>query len=200
MVDIEAALTRKLGPLPAWGWGGALGVGVLAYRALHGGGAAGQSGSSGTVQTIGGDGASFDPSSIGSSGGGSGGSSGGTPVPDPVGGPTLPGVIGQVSSAFTLQSQLNDALQKLTGLMTQRAQIQTNINTTYDAINKLQDQYNAGSISKTTYSSKLATYQKTITTEKAQYSTLTTQITSAQTLIAGLKKKLAAIFAAPAAS
>jgi hypothetical protein len=36
-VDVKEALTRKLGPLPAWGWGVALGGGILAFRFIRGG-------------------------------------------------------------------------------------------------------------------------------------------------------------------
>lgn len=35
-IDVKAAATRKLGPLPAWAWGGVLGGGYLAYRLLTG--------------------------------------------------------------------------------------------------------------------------------------------------------------------
>lgn len=34
MVDLKEALTRKLGPLPVWAWGGIAGGGVLALRRL----------------------------------------------------------------------------------------------------------------------------------------------------------------------
>ena len=39
-VDAKEALTRKLGPLPAWGWGVAIGGAVLVARLFRGGGKA----------------------------------------------------------------------------------------------------------------------------------------------------------------
>ncbi len=36
-VDVGEALTRKLGPLPAWGWGIGIGGAILAVRVLRGG-------------------------------------------------------------------------------------------------------------------------------------------------------------------
>lgn len=40
-MDVAAAATRKIGPLPAWGWGVAIGGGFLAIRMLRGGGSGG---------------------------------------------------------------------------------------------------------------------------------------------------------------
>lgn len=37
-VDAKEALTRKLGPLPAWGWGVAIGGAILVAKLLRGGG------------------------------------------------------------------------------------------------------------------------------------------------------------------
>lgn len=37
-MNLGAALTRKIGPLPAWGWGVALGGSIVAVRMLRGGG------------------------------------------------------------------------------------------------------------------------------------------------------------------
>lgn len=37
-MNVGAALTRKIGPLPAWGWGVALGGAIVAARMLRGGG------------------------------------------------------------------------------------------------------------------------------------------------------------------
>lgn len=36
-MDVKAAATRKIGPLPAWGWGVAIGGALLAFRLLRGG-------------------------------------------------------------------------------------------------------------------------------------------------------------------
>jgi len=36
MPDWKAALTKKIGPLPAWGWGAVVGGGYLGYRMLSG--------------------------------------------------------------------------------------------------------------------------------------------------------------------
>ena len=44
-VDIKGSLTHKLGPLPAWGWGVALGGGYVAWRFITGGGSGGGGGS-----------------------------------------------------------------------------------------------------------------------------------------------------------
>jgi hypothetical protein len=70
MPDIRAALTRKIGPLPAWAWGGVVGGGLLAMRALTGGGS-GES--SPFVQPIAG-GEPFDFDAGAGAGGASGGS------------------------------------------------------------------------------------------------------------------------------
>lgn len=37
MPDIQEAATRKLGPLPAWGWGVAVGGAILVFRLFRGG-------------------------------------------------------------------------------------------------------------------------------------------------------------------
>lgn len=41
-MDVGSAVTRKLGPLPAWAWGLAIGGAVLAMRLVRGGGAGGE--------------------------------------------------------------------------------------------------------------------------------------------------------------
>lgn len=89
-MNIKAALTRKLGPLPAWGWGGILAAVVLVYRHLHPGSSTspdttgsatgltstGNPAITGTFPSGGGGGADFTPTdqSLGSGGGA------GTPV------------------------------------------------------------------------------------------------------------------------
>ncbi len=181
MIDVGAAATRKLGPLPTWAWAGVVGVGALAYRSLRGGGAAGHS--SGTQATIGGDGAGFSPPSMPDAAPYP--YEGGTPTAT-IGGDALPGVIGQVSSAFTLQQQLNDALAKLSTLLGTRSTLQTKLNANLDA-------YRAGKISKTTYTTRATDYNK-------QLATVNTQITSQNGLIADLKARLSKLFAAPAAA
>lgn len=71
MIDIQAAATRKIGPLPAFAWGGIVGGGILAWRILHGGSA---SGSSPYGQVIGGTGnINFEDGAGGGGGGGTGG-------------------------------------------------------------------------------------------------------------------------------
>lgn len=42
-IDVKAALSRKIGPLPAWGWGVAIGGGLLVWRMIRGGGSGGTS-------------------------------------------------------------------------------------------------------------------------------------------------------------
>jgi hypothetical protein len=44
-VNVGGALTRKLGPLPAWGWGVGIGGAILAVRVLRGGSISGGGGS-----------------------------------------------------------------------------------------------------------------------------------------------------------
>lgn len=75
MIDVGAALTRKIGPLPAVAWGAIIGGGVLVAKFLRGG----SDGSGGAPVVIGGD-PGIDL------GGGGGGSSGGNgpPVVDDV--------------------------------------------------------------------------------------------------------------------
>lgn len=46
-MDVKAAATRKIGPLPAWGWGVAIGGALLAFRFLRGGGSGGGGGGNG---------------------------------------------------------------------------------------------------------------------------------------------------------
>lgn len=183
-MDIGEALTRKLGPLPAWAWGGVVGIAALGYRALRGPGATGANSSSGAVHTIGGDGAGFDYGDLPDIG--SGGGSGGTPTLPPIGGDQLPGVIGNITAGFTLQQQLNDALSKLSQLIGQRSTIQNQINANLDA-------YRAHKITKAAYTKKNAQL-------RTQLATVNTQIGSQNGLIADLKARLAAIFAAPAAA
>lgn len=45
MIDVGAALTRKIGPLPAVAWGAIVGGGILVARVLRGGAQAGSSSS-----------------------------------------------------------------------------------------------------------------------------------------------------------
>lgn len=191
MINIGEAATRKLGPLPTWAWAGVVGVGVLAYRSLGGGGGSGRS--SGSQATIGGDGAGFSPPSMPDAAPYP--YEGGTPTQPPIGGGALPGVIdgdaltgviGQVSSAFTLQRQLNDALSRLSVLLGSRSTLQTKINANLDA-------YRAGKISKATYTNRKTQYEKELAEVKAK-------IDSQNSLIADLKARLAKLFAAPAAA
>lgn len=51
-VDLKAGLTRKIGPLPAWGWALAIGGGLLVWRAFRGkgGGSSGVIGSGGDFE------------------------------------------------------------------------------------------------------------------------------------------------------
>lgn len=78
-VDLKAALTKKLGPLPAWGWGLVLGGGYLGYRVLSGKGLSVSGSSSGnaveeTPQVF------EDTAGVSSGAGYSYGSGGGAPV------------------------------------------------------------------------------------------------------------------------
>ena len=36
-IQVSETLQRKIGPLPAWGWGAAIGGGLLAFKVLRGG-------------------------------------------------------------------------------------------------------------------------------------------------------------------
>lgn len=70
-VDVGGALTRKIGPLPAWGWGVAVGGAALAVKLMRGGGG----------------------------GGGGGGASDPTVIQVPTGGPSIPtDYIGQLGT------------------------------------------------------------------------------------------------------
>lgn len=51
-MNIGAALTRKIGPLPAWGWGVALGGAIVAARMLRGGGGGGDAGAKPVVVSV----------------------------------------------------------------------------------------------------------------------------------------------------
>lgn len=72
-MDVGGALTRKIGPLPVWAWGGVVGGSLLAYRALTGSGGGGAVSSA--VTPVGG--GLADPSE----GSGGGGASAETPTP-----------------------------------------------------------------------------------------------------------------------
>lgn len=78
MINVAEAATRKIGPLPAFAWGGIVGGGVLAWRMLHGGGGGGAS--SAFVQPVGGPGMDFE------GGGGGGAAEGPATTLPPVGG------------------------------------------------------------------------------------------------------------------
>jgi len=77
-VDLKAGLTRKIGPLPAWGWAVAIGGGLLVWRFARGGSGGGSS------SVIGGGGDAETPSGV--SGGVSGGALGSLPIPGTIGG------------------------------------------------------------------------------------------------------------------
>jgi hypothetical protein len=51
-VDVKGALTHKFGPLPAWGWGVALGGGILVWRYVRGGASSGQQAASSGTPTF----------------------------------------------------------------------------------------------------------------------------------------------------
>lgn len=95
MINIGEAATRKIGPLPAFAWGGIVGGGILAFKMLRGDGNSGAS--SPFVQPVGGPGMDFDDHD---SGGGSGGS-GGTPTPPPIGSGTT-GVVNTQATTYKL--------------------------------------------------------------------------------------------------
>lgn len=181
MPDIGEALTRKLGPLPTWAWGGVVGGAVLGVRLLTGG-RGGASG--GAVASVGGDGA--DLPTPGSSGGfdfGDTPSAGG----DPIGG-VLPGVVDSIAdfSGFAaLQQQLSASQQSLSSLQTARAN-------EWRIIADIKQNYSAGKISAATRDRQLADHN-------AKVATLNGQITTTTSTIDSLRAQIAAIFAAPAA-
>lgn len=81
MPDIKAALTKKIGPLPAWGWAVAIGGGYLVFRAVRGGGGGGSSSVIG-----GGDTSTPTGSTIPGFSGTSSGDVGTVPIPGTIGG------------------------------------------------------------------------------------------------------------------
>lgn len=82
MADMKAMLTKKLGPLPAWGWGVVIGGGYLGYRLVSG---------KGMLPASAGAGESDADTSGMTAGGGSGtGSSGGYSDPSGSYAPTTP--------------------------------------------------------------------------------------------------------------
>lgn len=115
MIDIKEAATRKIGPLPAFAWGGIVGGAVIAWRVLHGQPAGGSSG----VQVIGGTG--NIPFEDGAGGGGGGG--GGTTNPPGTGSPPVGGSSGTVSNtqpttyklSIISRTQLKDTSGKVIG-------------------------------------------------------------------------------------
>jgi hypothetical protein len=58
MPNLKAGLTKKIGPLPAWGWAVAIGGGILAFRLFRGGG------SHGSDSVIGGGGDASTPTGV----------------------------------------------------------------------------------------------------------------------------------------
>lgn len=105
MIDVGAALTRKIGPLPAVAWGGIIGVGVLVARTLRGGGTGGSGGSPTIVGADLGD----------LSGGGGGSSNPGPPTVDNGEHPAAPPPLRVV---ITTKTSLYDAAHKLVGHVT----------------------------------------------------------------------------------
>lgn len=185
MINVGEALGRRLGPLPAWAWGGIVGVGLLVWRSTDRSSSSSATVGGATVG-VGGQGASLASPPVqldGSSGSDAGTAAAGTAI---VGGDGFPGVIGRFSSAFTLQQQLNDALARLSALAQQKASINDSINANLDA-------YRSRRISKATYTNRNAIYTK-------QLSTVGAQLTATTSSIADIRARLAALFAAPAAA
>lgn len=180
MPDIQAAATRKLGPLPAWGWGVAVGGAVIAFRIVRGKPATGSSQPSPTATVVGG-------------GGMIGTGPDATPTDSFSGANSL---VEQLQSELGTQSGLIDALQgtvktltdyqalqtKLSGLLKSRADAlynlahwQTALNTYKDALAKCKT-----TTCKKTQNANIATANKNIATYTKQAGDLNTQITGVQ--------------------
>lgn len=91
-MNIVASLKRKIGPLPAWGWGAALAAVLLVYRRLRGTTTATTSATT-DLGAAAANGSSSDPNAIGAYGGsGSGGGGAGlTPSDQTIASPDLSG-------------------------------------------------------------------------------------------------------------
>lgn len=176
MPDIGAALTRKLGPLPAWAWGAVVGGAVLGTRMLRGGS---PGASSGLVRSVGGDGASYDFDGSPTGQGPGGGSA--TPT-TPI---DIPGVYGAFGAAFALQQQVSEALRDLSTAQRDR-------NYANDQIEVARRRYFDGAISATERDSLISRYE-------SDRDAAGGRITAANTRIDSLQQQLTAIFAAPAA-
>lgn len=103
-IDVQEAATRKIGPLPAWGWGVAIGVGFVALRFVRGSGG-------GTTTTV------IQPTDPAAGGQGEPGEPGEPGGPGETGatGPAGPaGPAGQISAQFTAAlNQIFDYQQEL---------------------------------------------------------------------------------------
>jgi hypothetical protein len=172
-VDVPEAVTRKIGPLPAWGWVVAISGAVIVFRLLKGG-SAGGSGSSGII--------SGAPTTVGGAGttdlsGGAGDIIGSGPA----------GILSQLQTDISksgavqaLQAQLINLLNNRSSLLSKDAQLRVNLNRYNDLLRAC----------------KTAACKKTnkahVTTVSAQIKSNSSAITALNTQIAALQQQVSA--------
>jgi hypothetical protein len=175
-VDIGAATTRKLGPLPVWGWAIVIGGGVLLLRLFRGGSSDG-GGQDVTYVPVGNPG-------TGSFGGGTDGI--GTPgEPGAPGAPGEPGASADITGLlpFNVFETYNTLLVKLTGLLAQRDSISNRIQEAQVAIARDTARFKDGFTTKATYDANIATWTSRLTAAQTEQSAVDTQIKDTQALL-----------------
>lgn len=167
MPDVQEVATRKLGPLPTWGWAVAIAGAVVVAKIVRGNKG---STSSGTTTVVGGSPASSDID-------GDGGS-------DIFSGPNslvqqLQTDIGSLGSINGLLTKLNAAINQRSSLLSTRATLQTQLNSYHDALRAC----------KTTACK--TKQKKLIATATNKQKANTTALGTVNALIADLQKQLA---------
>lgn len=174
-VDFKESATRKIGPLPVWGWAIAVAGAVIGVRMLRGGGASATS--SGTPTIVGGSGLESDLSSADFQGELSDLISENANLSTEV--ETLTSTVSNFSLFDSLQQQLNAAIISRTNLDKQLA-------IKRDQIANIKNLYRTKKINKSEYQTRLAKRQ-------GELATIKTKSSAVDTTIADLQKKIASI-------
>jgi len=185
-VDAKEALTRKLGPLPAWGWGIAVGGAILVFRLFRG--KAPATGAAAPTSVGGGSMIGTGPDATPQAG-------------DPFSGANsliqqlqtqltgdestiagLSGSIGTLTDFQTLQTKLISLLNAKSNVMSSVAYNNTALNTYRDALAKC-----TTAACKSKYNGLIKTRQATITSQNAQVTDYNSQIAALQAQLNGSK-------------
>jgi len=174
-VDIGAATTRKLGPLPVWGWAIVVGGGVLLLRLFRGGSSDG--GQDVTYVPVGNPGA-----------GGFGGGTDGIGTPGEPGEPGAPGADAPTVDITDLLPRnvfetYNTLLVKLSSLLSQRDAISNRIQEAQVAIARDTARYKDGFTTKATFDANIATWTSRLTAAQTEQAAVDKQIKDTQGLL-----------------